>query len=830
MAKESKTVAKKRQKTSDESSEKAAAANGDGARRKKARSTGRRDPEIDLMEAMLHPVELPVLAIRDQVVFPGMTVPLIVARERSLEAVSKALDSDRRLFVVTQRDPAIDDVNPEDFYFVGVEVNIRRTLKMPDGSVSILVEGQRRLTITHFLQLDPHIRVQAIDVEPPAAEGEELTAQMQAMLALFKEAVELSKDLPDEAYVQAINTHEAGALADLIAYTIDLMTPTQQDLLEELDVAARVEKVIAHLRRELEILALQRKFDEDAAPTSTDAEEHERFLREQLKLIHKELGETDQVSSDIAALRERLEETPLPEEVAEKAYKELDRLEAMPTASPEVSVIQTYLDWLLDLPWGEPSQDDLDIEHAKKVLDTNHYGLPKVKERILEYIAVRKLAPDMRTPILCFVGPPGVGKTSLGLSIAQALGRKFVRISLGGIRDEAEIRGHRRTYVGALPGRILQAMRQVGTVNPVFMLDEIEKMGADFRGDPSAALLEVLDPEQNYAFSDHYLEVPYDLSNVIFITTGNTIDTLAVALRDRMEVIELPGYTEEDKLPIATRYIVPKQRAEHGLKKRNVRFTEGALRRMVRQYTREAGVRNLERQVATVCRKVARKHAEGDDTTVSVSIRNVNTYLGAPQFFYGMAEEDDQVGTATGLVWTEFGGDIIAVEVTLVPGKGKLILTGKLGEVMKESGRAALSYARVHADRLRLQDVDWEKMDVHIHVPAGGVPKEGPSAGITLTTALISALTERAVRRDVAMTGEMTLRGRVLPIGGLKEKVLAAHRAGIRTIILPKENMKDLVDVPEHVRDDMTFHPVENVSEVLGLALHPRKKRVKATA
>ena len=590
---------------------------------------------------------------------------------------------------------------------------------MPDGSVSILVEGQRRLTITHFIQMDPHIRVQAIVVEAPAAEGEELTPQMQAMLALFKEAVELSKDLPDEAYVQAINTHDAGALSDLIAYTIDLTTLVQQELLEELDIDARADQVIAHLRRELEILALQRKIDEDAAPTSSDAEEHERFLREQLKLIHKELGETDQVSSDIAALRERVEETALPEGVREKTYKELDRLEAMPTASPEVSVIQTYLDWLLALPWGEPSPDDLDIEHAMKVLDRNHYGLPKVKERILEYIAVRKLAPDVRTPILCFVGPPGVGKTSLGLSIAQALGRKFVRLSLGGIRDEAEIRGHRRTYVGALPGRILQAMRQVGTVNPVFMLDEIEKMGADFRGDPSAALLEVLDPEQNYAFSDHYLEVPYDLSHVIFITTGNTIDTLAVALRDRMEVIELPGYTEEDKLPIATRYIVPKQRAEHGLKKSNVGFTEGALRRMVRQYTREAGVRSLERQVATVCRKVARKHAEGDDATVSVSVRNLNSYLGAPQFFHGMAEEDDQVGTATGLVWTEFGGDIIAVEVTLVPGKGKLILTGKLGEVMKESGRAALSYTRVNAERLGLQELDWEKLDVHIHVPAG---------------------------------------------------------------------------------------------------------------
>ena len=829
MAKESKTVVKKR-KASEEASGETATANGDGPKRKKTRSADRRDSDIDLMDAMLHPVELPVLAIRDQVVFPGMTVPLIVARERSLDAVSNALDGDRKLFVVTQRDPNIDEVNPEDFYFVGVEVTIRRTLKMPDGSVSILVEGQRRLTITHFLQLDPHIRVQAIVVEPPPAEGEEFKAQMQAMLALFKEAVDLSKDLPDEAYVQAINTHDAGALADLIVYTIDLSTPVQQELLEELDVPTRVEKVIAHLRRELEILALQRKFDEDAAPTSTDAEEHERFLREQLKLIHKELGETDQVSSDIADLRERVEETPLPEDVKEKAYKELDRLEAMPTASPEVSVIQTYLDWLLALPWGEPSQDDLDIEHAGKVLNANHYGLPKVKERILEYIAVRKLAPDMRTPILCFVGPPGVGKTSLGLSIAQALGRKFVRISLGGIRDEAEIRGHRRTYVGALPGRILQAMRQVGTVNPVFMLDEIEKMGADFRGDPSAALLEVLDPEQNYAFSDHYLEVPYDLSNVIFITTGNTVDTLAVALRDRMEVIELPGYTEEDKLPIATRYIVPKQRAEHGLKKSNVRFTEGALRGMVRQYTREAGVRNLERQVATVCRKVARKHAEGDNGLVSVSVRNLSDFLGAPQFFYGMAEEEDQVGTATGLVWTEFGGDIIAVEVTLVPGKGKLILTGKLGEVMKESGRAALSYARVHAERLHLQDYDWEKTDVHIHVPAGGVPKEGPSAGITLTTALISALTERAVRRDVAMTGEMTLRGRVLPIGGLKEKVLAAHRAGIRTIVLPKENTKDLVDVPEHVRDDVTFHPVENVNEVLGIALHPRKNRVKATA
>ena len=560
MARENEAVAEKKQKSTKGRSE-GAAANGDGAKRRKSRTAGRRDQQVDLMDAMLHPVELPVLAIRDQVVFPGMTVPLIVARERSLEAVSNALDSDRRLFVVTQRDPTIDDINPEDFYLVGVEVSIRRTLKMPDGSVSILVDGKRRLAITHFLQLDPHIRVQAIVVEPPAAEGEELTAQMQAMLALFKEAVDLSKDLPEEAYVQAINTSDAGALADLIAYTIDLTTPVQQELLEELDVSARVESVISHLRRELEILALQQKIDEDAAPTATDAEEHERFLREQLKLIHKELGETDQVSSDIAALRERMEETPLPEDVKEKAYKELDRLEAMPTASPEVSVIQTYLDWLLALPWGEPSQDDLDIEHATKVLDKNHYGLPKIKERILEYIAVRKLAPDVRTPILCFVGPPGVGKTSLGLSIAQALGRKFVRMSLGGIRDEAEIRGHRRTYVGALPGRILQAMRQVGTVNPVFMLDEIEKMGADFRGDPSAALLEVLDPEQNYAFSDHYLEVPYDLSNVIFITTGNTVDTLAVALRDRMEVIELPGYTEEDKLPIATRYIVPKQRA-----------------------------------------------------------------------------------------------------------------------------------------------------------------------------------------------------------------------------------------------------------------------------
>ena len=807
-----------------------AAADGDGRRQRRRRTARGRGRAPDVIDAMLHPVELPVLAIRDEVVFPGMTVPLIVARERSLDAVSNALDGDRRLFVVTQRDPTIEDVNPEDFYFVGVEVKIRRTLKMPDGSVSILVEGKRRLSITHFLQLDPHIRVQAIVLETQSPESEELDAQMQAMLALFKEAVDLSKDLPDEAYVRAINTHDAGALADLIAYTIDLPTPAQQELLEEMDAPKRAEKVIAHLRRELEILALQRKFDEDAAPTSTDAEEHERFLREQLKLIHKELGETDQVSSDIAALRERVEETALPAAVKEKAYKELDRLEAMPTASPEVSVIQTYLDWLLALPWGEPSTDDLEIDHAQKVLDKNHYGLPKVKERILEYIAVRKLAPDMRTPILCFVGPPGVGKTSLGLSIAQALGRKFVRISLGGIRDEAEIRGHRRTYVGALPGRILQAMRQVGTVNPVFMLDEIEKMGADFRGDPSAALLEVLDPEQNYAFSDHYLEVPYDLSNVIFITTGNTVDTLAVALRDRMEVIELPGYTEEEKLPIATRYIVPKQRAEHGLKQRNLRFTPGALRRMVRQYTREAGVRDLERQVAAVCRKVARKHAEGDAETVSVTVRNVNDYLGAPQFFYGMAEEEDQVGAATGLVWTAFGGDIIAVEVTLVPGKGKLILTGKLGEVMKESGRAALSYARVHAQRFVLQDTAWDKLDVHIHVPAGGVPKEGPSAGITLTTALISALTDRAVHRDLAMTGEMTLRGRVLPIGGLKEKVLAAHRAGIRKIILPKENTKDLVDITEAVRADIDFHPVENVSEVLALALHPRRQRIKATA
>ncbi len=765
-------------------------------------------------------VELPILAVRDTVLFPHMVAPLFVARDRSVKALDEAMAKDRTIVVIAQRDPALQEIEAEDLYAIGTEAVIGRVLKMPDGTVSILVQGQRRLRLAEMLQMDPYFKGQLLPViEPSEKKTLPLEALMRAVLALFEKCVKLSKSLPEDVYVAAMNVDEPGWLADLIASSLELSLPQRQEILETFDSTQRLQKISILLAKELEVLELQSKIHSQVQQ-EVDKTQREFFLREQMKAIQKELGDLDLQTRETEELKHKVSEVGMPEAARKKAEEEIQRLSTMPQASPEVSVIRTYLDWLIKVPWSIETADNLDIIRAAKTLEENHYGLPKVKERILEFMAVRQLAKDkLRSPILCFIGPPGVGKTSLGKSIAQALGRKFVRVSLGGVRDEAEIRGHRRTYVGALPGRVIQTMRTAGTVNPVFMLDEIDKVGADFRGDPSSALLEVLDPEQNFAFSDHYLEVAYDLSKVLFIATCNILDTVPPALRDRMEVIELPGYIEDEKLHIAERFLVPKQLIENGLGPDQLRFTRGALMRVIREYTREAGVRNLEREIGNICRKVARLVAERRRFPGHITEQAVPRFLGPFKFQWGVAEEKDEIGTATGVVWTMVGGDTISVEVTLMEGKGHLTLTGQLGDVMKESAQAALSYARSRANELGLKPNTFEKTDIHIHVPAGAIPKDGPSAGITMAAALISALTNRALRREVAMTGEITLRGRVLPIGGLKEKVLAAHRAGIKTFILPRKNEKDLTEVPADVKRQLHFVFVDSMEEVLGTAL-----------
>ncbi|MDP2935317.1 MAG: endopeptidase La [Dehalococcoidia bacterium] len=774
------------------------------------------------------PIELPILAVRDTVLFPHMVAPLFVARDRSLRALDEAMARDRTIVVIAQKDPSQQEITPDDLHAIGTEAAIGRILKMPDGTVSILVQGQRRLQLTEVLQEDPYLKGLLLPVYEAAQKKTlQLEALMRAVLALFEKCVKLSKSLPEDVYIAAMNVDEPGWLADLIASSLDLNLDQRQDVLATLDPTKRLQKISIILAKELEVLELQNKIHSQVQQ-EVDKNQREFFLREQMKAIQKELGDLDVQTREMEELKKRVSEANLPEAACKKAEEEIQRLAIMPQASPEVSVIRTYLDWLIKLPWTAETPDNLDISQAARTLEENHYGLPKVKERILEFMAVRRLAKEkLRSPILCFMGPPGVGKTSLGRSISQALGRKFLRVSLGGIRDEAEIRGHRRTYVGALPGRVLQTMRNAGTINPVFMLDEIDKVGTDFRGDPSSALLEVLDPEQNFSFSDHYLEVPYDLSKVLFIATCNILDTIPPALRDRMEVIELPGYIEVEKLHIAERFLVPKQLQENGLGPDQLRVTRGALMRLIREYTREAGVRNLEREIGNICRKVARQVVEGKRHPGRITERAVPDFLGPLKFYWGIAEEKDEIGTATGVVWTWVGGDTISVEVTLMKGKGQLTLTGQLGDVMKESAQAALSYARSRADQLGVKANVFEKTDIHIHVPAGAIPKDGPSAGITMATALISALTNRPVRREVAMTGEITLRGRVLPIGGLKEKVLAAHRAGIKTFVLPRKNQKDLVDVPADVKRELSFIFVEEMEEVLNNALldsQPKEK------
>jgi ATP-dependent Lon protease len=762
---------------------------------------------------------VPLLPIRDSVYFPHSIFPLFVGRDKSVRALEEARGHDRYILLVAQRQMAIDDPMPEDIFDVGTVAEVMQVLNLPDGTVRVMLEGQARVRIQEYLQTDPFFRVR-VEVLPEVEDRTvEVEALMRSVIAQFQQVVELGKEIPPESLIQVGNIDEPGRLADTIVPYLRLKVEQRQELLETISVRDRLDCLNTILKKESEILEIQRNIRNKVEKEMGDTQ-REFILREQLKAIQQELGERDERMSEIEEYREKIEAAGMPEETKERALKELDRLEKMPFAAPEGVVVRTYLDWLTTLPWSKQTEEKLDITEAATVLDEDHYGLKKVKERILEFLAVRKLAEQMRGPILCFVGPPGVGKTSIGKSIARALGRKFIRISLGGVRDEAEIRGHRRTYIGAMPGRILQGVKTAASRNPVFMLDEIDKLGMDFRGDPSAALLEALDPEQNNSFSDHYLEVPFDLSNVMFITTANLLDPVPPALKDRMEVIEFPGYIEEEKLQIALGFLVPKQRKENGISEEYLVFEDAALRRVIREYTREAGVRNLERQIATICRKVAKEVASGKTEQVKVDDEAVRAFLGPRRFHYGRAEEKDEVGASTGLVYTEFGGDIVTVEATLMKHhETKLTLTGQLGDVMKESAMAAMSYIRSRSRSLDFDDDFFDHVEVHIHVPAGAVPKDGPSAGITMCTALASAVTKRPVRKDVAMTGEITLRGRVLPVGGVKEKVLAAHRAGIRIIVLPAENERDLEEIPPDVREELQFTFVEHMDQVMEGAL-----------
>jgi ATP-dependent Lon protease len=769
-------------------------------------------------------IDAPLLPVRDTVLFPHMVSPLFVGRDRSIKSIEAAQARHESMIVVTQRDPDNEDPRPEDFYTIGTEVLVGRSLRMPDGTTSVLAQGQRRAEILEFVQTEPYYRVKVRLSDDPIGKPASTEALMRAVLALFEKVIQLNRALPEDAYVYAMNVPEPGWLADLISSTIEMNVTVKQELLETFSPENRLQRLSILLAKELDVLELEDQIH-SRVQREVDRGQREFYLREQLKAIQTELGEGDPLTREINELREKIAAKDFPEETRLKAEKELERLNQMPLQAPESGIIRTYLDWLLDLPWNEVSPDNLDVVHAAKVLDAQHYGLSKAKERILEFIAVRKLAgSDMHSPILCFVGPPGTGKTSLGKSIAEALGRKFVRVSLGGVRDEAEIRGHRRTYIGAMPGRILQTMRRAETINPLFMLDEIDKLGNDFRGDPSAALLEALDPEQNNAFSDHYLEVAYDLSKVLFVTTANTLDPIPPALRDRMEVIEFSGYIEEEKVAIARQFLIPKQLKEHGLTTDQLHIGEAAVRGIIREYTFEAGVRNLDRELANLARKTARKVAEGKRHAREVMEDALDKYLGPPKYSFGRAETRDEIGIATGVAYTEAGGDILPIEVTLLDGKGNLTLTGQLGEVMQESIQAALSYTRSRAKALKIDLSNFEKIDIHVHVPEGGIPKDGPSAGITVATALISAFTNRPVRREVGMTGEITLRGRVLPIGGLKEKVMAAHRAGLKTMIVPKKNQKDMVEIPKKILDDLNFVLVDHMDEVVDKALRPPVK------
>ncbi len=764
-------------------------------------------------------IEALVLPLRDLVVFPRMVSPLFVGREASLLAVQEAQLRNQTVIGLTQSDPEVEEPSTKDFLPVGVEMAVGRLLHMPDGSSSALVQGRRRVEVVEFLRVKPYIKVRARVLSEPQTADRQTQALMRSVLDLFERCVQLDRSIPEEAHLFAMNISEPGWLADMIATSLAFNFVEKQSLLLMTDPRLRLQRINKLLAEEVDVLELEDEIH-SRVQNEVDKSQREFYLREQMKQIQTELGEGDIFTRDVSELRQKIEKMALPDEVRRAAMKELERLNQMPPMAPEVGIIRTYLDWILELPWTNSTEDNLDVKNASKILERDHYGLKKPKERILEYIAVRSLKPKKeRQPILCFVGPPGTGKTSLGRSIAEALGRKFVRVSLGGVRDEAEIRGHRRTYIGALPGRIIQTMKRAGTANPLFMLDEIDKLYSDFRGDPASALLEVLDPEQNNTFSDHYLELPFDLSKVMFVTTANYLGPIPPALLDRMEVIEFPGYIEEEKLAIAEKYLIPRQMNENGIDELGVKFETAALQRIIREYTFEAGVRNLEREIGRVCRKIARMKAESKKHPDVVTPELIEKFLGPPQFFLTEAERKDEVGVATGLAWTENGGEIMFVEVAILDGKGGMQITGQVGDVMQESAQAGLTYLKSRAGVFNIPNDVFDRLDIHMHLPEGAIPKDGPSAGITMTTAVISAFTGRPVFKDVAMTGEITLRGRVLPIGGVREKVLAAHRAGLKTVIIPERNVKDLVDVPKQVQKDLRIVPVRHMDQVLEIAL-----------
>ena len=768
------------------------------------------------------PEILPVLPLPDIVVFPYMIVPLFVNRDRSAKAVDQSLSENRMIMVVAQKDPNVDDPKAADLHQFGTVALIMRMLKLPDGRVRILVQGFARAKVEYFDETQPYLAAKILPRTEPQVipDSVELEALIRNVKAAVEKAVSLGKNLSQDLMAIASNLDEPGRLADLVASNLELKVDKAQQVLELVDPVERLRRIHELLTKELEVLEVQSDINAQARG-EIDRNQREFYLRQQMKAIQQELGEGNELQEEIDQYRKKIMKAKMPPEVAEESERQVGRLERMHPDAAETATLRNYLDWMIGLPWSKSTKDNLDLRKAQKILDEDHYGLEKIKERILEHLAVRKLKKDSRGPILCFVGPPGVGKTSLGKSIAKALGRKFVRMSLGGVHDEAEIRGHRRTYVGAMPGRVIQSIHQAGSNNPVFMMDEVDKIGADFRGDPSSAMLEVLDPEQNHAFRDNYLGVPFDLSNVMFVTTANMLDPIQPAFRDRMEIIQLSGYTEEEKLEIAKRHLIPKQVAEHGLTSRQIEFTDDGVRAIINQYTQEAGLRNLEREIATACRKVARQVASGEKNIRKLHTDNIGKFLGRPRIFPEELLKRDQVGVATGLAWTPVGGDILFVEATGMKGRGLLTLTGQLGDVMKESAHAALSYARSHAKEFGINEDFFGKHDIHVHVPEGSIPKDGPSAGVTMATAILSLLTGKPVRRKIAMTGEITLRGEVLPIGGIKEKVLAARRAKIDTVIMPSLNERDLEDINEAIRKDMHFIFVDDIRDVFKAALLP---------
>jgi len=778
-------------------------------------------------ESLKVPDELPVLGLKDVVVFPQMVTALGVTTEEELKLLDNVLATNRFVALVTHKDEEKNKLQPSDLYEYGTASVVLQMLRMPDNTAKMLVQGISRIRIKEFTEIKPFFKAK-VDVLQDVIDKDDVETEALATNAKnqFSRMVSVSPHLPEELKIVVVNIDNPGRLSDLISSHLNISVPEKQEILESTNVKERLQKINTFINNEMQVLELAGKI-QTQVKNEMEKGQREYYLRQQLKAIQEELGEGDDQAAEVKELRKKLKQAKLPEEAQKEADRELSRLSRMHPSSAEYTVARTYLDWLIALPWSMSTKDNLNIPSAQKVLDVDHYNLKKVKERILEYLAVRKLKKDMKGPILCFVGPPGTGKTSLGKSIAKAMGRKFIRMSLGGIRDEAEIRGHRRTYVGALPGRIIQGLRKASSNNPVYMLDEVDKLVADFHGDPSSALLEVLDPEQNFSFSDHYLDVPFDLSKVMFITTANILDTIPHALRDRMEVLDLPGYTTEEKLEIAKQYLIPKQYEAHGLKCKNLKITDKAVRVIISDYTREAGLRNLEREIGTVCRKVAKEVASGNTKPVTVSAKNVNEFLGPIKFFSEIAEKNIEPGVATGLAWTQAGGEILFIESTRMPGSGKLTLTGQLGEVMKESAQAAMSYVRAKAKTLDIIIKDFSEYDYHIHVPAGAIPKDGPSAGVTMAISLISLFKKAATKPQIAMTGEITLRGRVLPVGGIKEKVLAAKRAGITTVILPKRNEKDLVDVPEKAKEKLSFKLVEKVDEILPIIFGAKKQKKK---